>query len=69
MAKPEDMQKFKDEYPFMYEKFWELNRALAKLQRVVGELKRDQDSSTKLREMGGQNDGTDDTYSPSLEID
>ena len=35
---PLELQKFAADYPEMYRKFFEMNRALAKLQRKVGEL-------------------------------
>lgn len=47
--RPEDMRKFQKKFPFMYKKFWELNRAVAAMDRRIQELERNNRSSQGMQ--------------------
>lgn len=61
-----DMQKFAEDYPLMYEKFWELNRAIGKLQREVDRLAR---QGTADARFGSLPNDEKDQRGPVLELD
>ena len=67
---PLELQKFAADYPEMYRKFFEMNRALAKLQRKVGELSRgggrSQPAPAEGRDSWENDDGMLD---PNMELD
>ena len=65
MSWPEDMERFKTEYPFVYEKFQEMNRSLGKLQRAVDVLSRASDADNRLDEFAP----TEGQRGPTMELD
>ena len=69
MNAPPELQKFAEDYPDMYRKFWELNQAVARLQKKVGELSRGGSSKRDAAEGrdGWEND--DGMLDPNMELD
>jgi len=61
-----EMREFAEKYPLMYKRFFEMNRAIGKLQREVDRLARQGTADARL---GSLPDDEKDQRGPTLELD